>query len=234
MLLRRSIPAVLLGGVLLLGAACSDSEPRAAAAPATAEQAAATNQIRPADLRRDLRSLWEDHITWTRLYIVSAISDLPDAQVTAERLLRNQDDIGNAITPFYGEDAGKRLTELLRAHITGAAELLTAAKAGDQTRLAAAKTAWYANGDEIAGFLAAANPQNWPLDTVKSMMRGHLDQTIAEAVHRLEGKHAEEIADYDQIKSHILSLSDALAGGIVAQFPERFLKEGQSGAAMAH
>lgn len=233
---RRTIPAALLAGVLLLGAACGDDEPEAAAAPSGAQvQApAATNRLRPADLRQDLRRLWEDHITWTRLYIVSALSDLPDAKVTAERLLRNQDDIGNAFKPFYGEEAGKKLTELLRGHITGAAELLGAAKAGDQAKLSAAKTAWYGNGDEIATFLSQANPQSWPLDTVKTMMRGHLDQTIAEAVHRLEGKHAEEIADYDQIKTHILALSDALAGGIVAQFPDRFTAEASSGAAMKH
>lgn len=232
----RTIPAALLAGVLLLGAACGDNEPKAAAAPNGAPQqaAAAASQLRPADLRQDLRRLWEDHITWTRLYIVSALSDLPDANVTAERLLRNQDDIGNAIKPFYGEEAGRKLTGLLRGHITGAAELLGAAKAGDQAELATAKTAWYGNGDEIATFLSQANPQNWPLDTVKTMMRGHLDQTIAEAVHRLEGRHAEEIADYDQIKHHILAMSDALAGGIVAQFPDRFTPEGPSGSAMQH
>lgn len=236
MRVRPTIPAALLAGFLLLGAACGDDEPEAAAAPSGSQQQAAAemNRLRPADLRQDLRRLWEDHITWTRLYIVSALSDLPDATVTAERLLRNQDDIGNAIKPFYGEEAGKKLTELLRGHITGAAELLGVAKAGDQAKLAAAKTAWYGNGDEIAAFLSQANPQSWPLDTVKTMMRGHLDQTIAEAVHRLEGKHAEEIADYDQIKTHILALSDALAGGIVAQFPDRFTAEASSGSAMKH
>ncbi|HKY76541.1 MAG TPA: hypothetical protein VJS45_10385 [Acidimicrobiia bacterium] len=233
---RRTVAASLLAGFLLLGAACGDDEPRAAAAPSGSQQqaTAATNQLRPADLRQELRRLWEDHITWTRLYIVSALSGLPDANVTAERLLRNQDDIGNAIQPFYGDEAGKKLTELLRGHITGAAELLGAAKAGDQEKLAAAKTAWYGNGDEIATFLSQANPQNWPLDSVKSMMRGHLDQTIAEAVHRLEGKHADEIADYDQIKAHILAMSDTLSGGIVAQFPDRFSAEAPSGSAMKH
>src|SRR5450759_2217655 len=60
-----------------------------------------------------MRKLWEDHVTWTRLYIVSAAAVLPDAQAAAERLLRNQADIGDAIKPFYGETAGKRLTELL-------------------------------------------------------------------------------------------------------------------------
>lgn len=50
--------------------------------------------------------------------------------LTAQRLLQNQADMGNAIKPFYGDAAGTKLTELLNEHILGAADLLTAAKAG--------------------------------------------------------------------------------------------------------
>ena len=66
-----------------------------------------------------MRKLWEDHITWTRLFIVSASADLPDKQATTERLLRNQQDIGDAIKPFYGRAAGERLSALLTEHILG-------------------------------------------------------------------------------------------------------------------
>ena len=64
-------------------------------------------------LHDDMRRLWEDHITWTRLFIVSASADLPDLQATTERLLRNQQHIGDAIKPFYGRAAGERLSSLL-------------------------------------------------------------------------------------------------------------------------
>jgi len=47
--------------------------------------------------RSAMRKLWEDHITWTRLYIVSVTADLADKDATAQRLLRNQADIGSAI-----------------------------------------------------------------------------------------------------------------------------------------
>jgi len=53
-------------------------------------------------LRAGMRKLWEDHIKWTRLFIVSAVAGLPDKGATTERLLKNQVDIGNAIKPFYG------------------------------------------------------------------------------------------------------------------------------------
>ena len=50
-----------------------------------------------------MRKLWEDHITWTRLFIVSATAGLPDTDATTQRLLANQTDIGNAIKPYYGD-----------------------------------------------------------------------------------------------------------------------------------
>jgi hypothetical protein len=78
------------------------------------------------DLRMDMRKLWVDHITWTRCYIVSALADLEDAGPVAERLLRNQDDIGNAIKPYYGDDAGRKLAALLRDHILIAAGIVKA------------------------------------------------------------------------------------------------------------
>ena len=57
---------------------------------------------------------------------------------------------------------------------------------------------------------------------MRSMMKTHLDQTIAEATQRLEGDHVAEIRTYDEIHLHILEMADALSDGIVAQFPERF------------
>lgn len=213
----------ILGGVAALGivlAACSTApSPSVAAA---GEKAAASKKIDGAEFQDAVRKLWEDHVTWTRLYIVSAAAGLPDAQLTAERLLRNQDDIGDAIKPFYGEEAGEKLTALLREHILQAAELLTAAKAGDTAKVGTVKTAWYENGDEIAAFLSGANPKNWPLEAVQHHMRMHLDLTLDEAVKRLEGKFAEDIALYDQVHDAILEMADILSAGIQAQFPQRF------------
>src|SRR5512136_3448141 len=54
----------------------------------------------------DMRKLWEDHITWTRLVIVGVAANLPDLSATVERLLKNQEDLGNAVKAFYGEAAG--------------------------------------------------------------------------------------------------------------------------------
>jgi hypothetical protein len=169
-----------------------------------------------------MRQLWEDHIVWTRMVIVSVADELPDLPTAVDRLLRNQDDIGDAIKPFYGDAAGEQLSTLLREHITGAADLLAAAKSGDADAVAQAKSAWYANGDAIAAFLATANPRNWELAEMQAMMRDHLDLTLSEAVARLEGRYADDVAAYDAIHVQILHMADMLSDGIVAQFPARF------------
>ena len=88
------------------------------------------------DLNNAMRMLWEDHITWTRMYIVSAVADFPDTGKAAERLVKNQEDIGNAIKPFYGNEAGDKLTLLLKEHILTAAEIIKEAKAGNSTATA--------------------------------------------------------------------------------------------------
>ncbi len=172
-----------------------------------------------------MRKLWEDHITWTRLYIVSAAtgsSDLADIGPTTDRLLANQVDIGDAIKPFYGADAGDQLTALLRTHILTAAEIIADARAGKAQEQTDAGARWYANGDEIATFLSGANPANWPLADMKAMMKSHLDLTLKEAVARLQGRYADDIAAYDEVHAEILSMADMLSDGIVSQFPGAF------------
>ena len=173
-------------------------------------------------LHDDMRKLWEDHITWTRLAIVSFAGGLPDLPATENRLLQNQTDISSAIRPYYGNAASAKLRGLLRAHILGAVALLQAAKAGDNAALARAHDAWYANGNDIADFLSGANPRNWPRGEMRTMMKTHLDETLKEAVDRLNGRFDADIRDYDAVHRSILEMADMLSDGIVAQFPGRF------------
>ena len=169
-----------------------------------------------------MRRLWEDHITWTRLAIISLTTDAPDTDATVGRLLENQTDIGDAIKPFYGDAAGQELTGLLRDHILIAADLIAAAKAGNQTAVAEAQSRWTANADDIAGFLASANPRSWDLDEMKAMLYEHLRLTTNEALARLQGDWAADIAAYDEIHRQALGMADMLSAGIVKQFPSRF------------
>ena len=169
-----------------------------------------------------MRKLWEDHITWTRLAIVSFAGDLPDLPVTEQRLLRNQTDIGNAIKPFYGKAAGDRLTKLLKAHITGAVDLLAAAKSGDPHGPGAREGRLVRQRPPGRRLPPRREPAHWGRADMRSMMKTHLDQTLAEGVDQLQGKYAAGVREYDAVHLHILEMADELASGIIAQFPSRF------------
>jgi len=184
--------------------------------------ASAAETVSRSDFRSDMRTLWVDHINYTRNFIISFASNLPDQEVVSARLLQNQVDIGNAVKPFYGDAAGEQLSALLRDHILGAVDVLKAAKANDKPATDAAFKKWQANGDQIAVFLSKANPKNWPEQTMKSEMQQHLTLTLNEANNRLTGKYAQDIQDYDKVHHHILALADTLSDGIMKQFPEKF------------
>jgi hypothetical protein len=172
--------------------------------------------------RNAMGKCWEDHITRTRLFIISDLADSPDLPMTTQPLLQNQVDIGNAIKPYYGDAAGDQLTALLHHYILIAAGVVAAAKAGDTARFNEQMVRWQANADDIGTFLGSANPDNWPADEMKAMMRQHLVLTTAEVVARLNNDWAGDIAAYDKVHLHILVLVDELTNGIVAQFPDAF------------
>ena len=169
-----------------------------------------------------MRALMEDHIVFTRCFIISVAHDLPDAGPTAGRLLGNQVDIGTTFATYYGSAVGDRLIELLQEHILIAADLLIAAKAGDADAAAAALAAWYANGDEIADFLHHIKPRNYRRGETREMFKMHLDTTLAEAVARLTGDFDGDLEAYDEVHHHMLEMADFLSNGIIRQFPRRF------------
>jgi hypothetical protein len=234
---RRLLPVPVLAAVAVL---CALLTVALARTPADGATAAGRNHEQAQDHRHgqhdrfvphtrrqvafhdQMRKLWEDHITWTRLAIVTFADGSAGFDATAARLLQNQTDLGNAIKPFYGQAAGNALTALLRDHIAIAVELLQAAKAGDTAAFDAASARWYANANDIADFLASANPRFWSRAELRAAMKEHLDQTLAEAAHELGGDYPASIADYEEVHRHILAMADLLSSGIMRQFPARF------------
>jgi hypothetical protein len=172
-------------------------------------------------LKQDMRKLWTDHVVWTRDYIIAAIGDQPDAQSAANRLMKNQEDMGKAVAKYYGDAAGQQLTTLLKEHISIAVDLIKAAKAGDKAGQQQADTRWQQNAVQIADFLSKANP-NWPRATLVDLMKMHLSTTTDEVVARLSKNWDADVRAFDAVYDHILKMSDALADGIVKQFPDKF------------
>ncbi|MDR9855607.1 glycosyltransferase [Paenibacillus sp. VCA1] len=172
-------------------------------------------------LKTDMQKVWINHTIWTRSYIVSAVSNRPDQKDVLDRLLRNQQDIGNVIKPYYGEAAGNKLADLLREHILIAGKIVAAAKAGNQADVQKLEADWHRNADDIAKFLSTANP-NWPFKTLQDMLYTHLQLITEIVLDCLKGDWKADIAATDKNEIHMIHLADILTEGIVKQFPGKF------------
>jgi hypothetical protein len=198
-------------------AACATA-PNEAAVIGAQPAAVSTNEL---ELRQGMRDLWADHVVWTRAYIVAAVADDASASSALDRLMRNQEDLGSAIAPYFGAAAGERLTELLKEHISVAGEVVGAAKAKDDAKLKDADARWHRNAEEIATFLSDANP-HWSQADLVRMLNEHLALTTQEATLRLQENWGEDAATFDRIYDQAMMMADALSDGVIRQFPSRF------------
>ena len=149
-------------------------------------------------LMNRIRQLWEQHVYWTRFFIISTAADLGDLEPVTNRLLQNPKDFARLLTPIYGIRIASRFQELFTQHLLIAAELVNAAK----------------NADEIAGFLASINPC-WEEATWRDMLYSHLEMTEKEATLRLQGNYTADIKVFDNIENEALNMADYMFCGIM-------------------
>lgn len=210
---------VSLMTIVLVFSAASIGSP--ALAKERAKKQVACISPQEVQLKADMQKAWINHTIWTRSYIVSAINNLPDQKYVLERLLRNQQDIGNVFKPYYGEEAGNQLAELLKVHIQIAGQIVEAAKANNQTKVSELQKNWHKNADHIAQFLSTMNP-NWTFKEIQSMFYTHLQLITEIVLSCLRGDWQADIAATDKNEIHMIHLADILTAGIVKQFPKKF------------
>jgi hypothetical protein len=172
-------------------------------------------------LSNAMRLVWEQHVYWTRMTINSIAFNLPDVDAVTARLLRNATDMGNLLKPFYGNRIAARFSNLIREHLIIAAELVKAAKAGNQKAAADAERRWYKNGEEISEFLSRINPFISE-EEFENMFFEHLALTTKEAVSILQRNFQSSIAVFDKIEAEAIQMADFITNAIVKQFPKRF------------
>lgn len=182
---------------------------------------AAEKNTAACDLKMAERRLWIDHVLWTRSFITSDLASLGDKDAVLARLLRNQDDIGNSIKPYYGEEAGNQLAALLREHITIAGQVVGAVKSGNQADLEKYNALWYENATKIANYLSSLNP-NYSNKVLKEMLDRHLQLLTDQVVARLNSDWQADIKAFDEGEDHMIMFADVLSDGIIKQFPKKF------------
>ncbi|WP_026582614.1 hypothetical protein [Bacillus sp. J33] len=205
---------MLIGLLLLL-------PPNMLASPISAAQKPCISQSE-VKFENEFRRLWIDHVLWTSNYITSATTaGAEDQKQVLARLLKNQEDIGNSIKPYYGEAAGNRLTELLKEHITIAGDMVEAAKSGKGAKVNQLNKDWHRNADDIVAFLSSANPHLKNND-LKKLFYMHLELVTDDLSASLVKDWDARIVSIDEGLTHIIIMADAISEAIVKQFPNQF------------
>ena len=164
-------------------------------------------------LHDQMRTLWEQHIWWTRELIISILSSLPDEAEVTNRLLENPDQIASLFRPAFGDQAARTISRLLTEHLVIGAEIMKAAKENDMEAVEDANERWNENADAIASALASLGPQ-FPEDEMREMLHRHLDLTREELTARLAEDYERDINAIDAIEQQALMMADVFSNGI--------------------
>ena len=176
------------------------------------------NQVQ---LLKQMNLVWEQHIMWTRMLLISIAENLKDLEATQARLLRNPKDIADVFRRFYGNAVANRIQQLLTEHLTIGKDLIVALKNKSQEEAKRLNTKWYQNADEMAEAFSNINPF-YPREEIRNMLYEHLRLTTNEVNNRLQGNYAEDINSYDMVQKEILRMSQFFVNGIVRQFQNLF------------
>ena len=174
---------------------------------------------REVELMRNERSLWEEHVAWTRMAIISLTFNLPDVNFVIARLLKNATDMGEMFRPIYGEAAANTYATLIKEHLLVAADLVKASIAGDTQAANIAERKWYANADKIAVFLNSVN-RFLPKEEVRKMFYRHLDLTKQEAVFMIKRDYQKDIDTYDEIEKQAREMADTISDAMIKLYPD--------------
>ena len=173
------------------------------------------------ELRTELRRLWSRQAEGTRHCIISSLAGLPDSGIVYRNLLKQQGEIAEFFRHHFGDEASTRLAELLRHHAAILADVVRAARGGNAEDLASQLERWDANGREVAGLLAGANPE-WNRGRIEELILHHLDLAAEEISCRLKKDWVGDLGALEADRDHLLRFADVLTLGLARQFPDQF------------
>lgn len=172
-------------------------------------------------LQATLRALWHGHVDRTRAYAFAVhAGDTRRSEAAATAVVANAQQLADAVAGFYGKPAGERMLALLAGH-WGAVKAMTDAERGGQREgVNTAMATLTRNADEIAQFLARANPY-LPQDAVRGLLLAHGAHHAAQISQVMRGDRAAEAKTWAAMQQHMDAIADAMAGALARQFPQK-------------
>lgn len=163
----------------------------------------------------EMNLLWNQHVEWTRMFLISIAENLKDLEPTRARLLRNPKDMGNLYGRYYGEAARSKIQNLLTEHLVIGGDIIVALKNGNTALAKTLDEKWHRNADEIAKALKNIN-ENYDEELLRNMLYEHLRLTTDQVKLRLRKDYEGDIKAYDKVEQEALKMAKYLAIGIAS------------------
>lgn len=168
------------------------------------------------------RKLWGDNAYWMRNYIVSYINGSKDIPESAQRLLKNQEQIGRGMGMWYGKEVEKKIITMLHKNMVAFGDMLAAMLNKKKNEAIMSEKRWDDNTESIVSYLSTINPKLDKSEMTKKMKK-YNEMMTTQAISRFKGKHSAEIGTFDKAYDYaIFDLADTITKGIVEQFPDKF------------
>lgn len=181
-----------------------------------------TMELSPAFvLSNNMREVWEQHVYWTRLLLISIAERLKDEKDVTNRVLQNPNDIANLFACCYPPEVTQKIAQLLTEHLKIGAALITALRDGKTAEAETLTRQWYANADQMADMFSSINP-HYDREELRKMLHTHLQLTTQEVSTRLAGNYPADIAAMGEVEREAMMMADYFTAGLVKQFPEKF------------
>jgi hypothetical protein len=173
-------------------------------------------------LRETLVTLGVEHMTLTDQAIDAALDGNTDATALDTSLNTNGTNIGAAVGSVYGPSAQKTFDAVWQLHLNDFVKYAVADKSGDAAGKTAALTDINTNYTlPLAKYLAKANPY-LPEATLQSELTEHIQMTAQMIDYHVQGNYTAEANELSMANTHIASLFNTLADGIIKQYPSKF------------
>lgn len=154
------------------------------------------------------RKLWSEHVYYTRNALISIIASLNDVPNITARLMKNQEDIGELIRPYYYDEDVDQLIILLKEHIALAANYIS----GEGSEIIA-EDQWRDNAAAIVSLMESMNPYDWAATDMQPLWTMHINHLIAQNTARRNSDWVSDITASDENYMTALEIADKFAAG---------------------
>ncbi len=173
-------------------------------------------------LRVALNNLAQEHVYLAGFAFNAALAGRADEfNVAAAATDQNTQDLAAAVGSVYGADAQQTFLRLWRAHIGFFVDYAQGAATNDSAKMAKARADLDGYRQDIDAFFSGANP-NLPKGAVAQLFVAHVQHLTGTIDMLAAGNVSGAYAMLRMAAQQTPELANALAEGIVAQFPDKF------------